>query len=157
MTEQVLQILLYGITLLCIGFFVWNLWLTQKIKKLTRGGSFDNLDQVLKSIDNDMVSMQNFSKQTIDKMKNFEERIKISQSNLDITHYKAFSGMDSGGNTSFALTILNEKGDGFILSSMQARERMSLFCKPVKNFRTEGILTEEEKSSLTKAINSCKL
>jgi len=38
-----------------------------------------------------------------------------------------------------------------VLSSLYARDRMSIFAKPVKNNKSEYELTEEEKEALKKA------
>ena len=47
--------------------------------------------------------------------------------------------------------MLNEEGDGVVLSSLYSRERMSIFAKPIKNGKSEYELTEEEKKLLEKA------
>jgi hypothetical protein len=58
---------------------------------------------------------------------------------------------DQGSNQSFAIGMLNEEGDGVILSSLYSRERMSVFAKPVKNKKSEYELTVEEKEVLNQA------
>lgn len=47
--------------------------------------------------------------------------------------------------------MLNEDGDGVVISSLYSRERMSIFAKPIKNGKSEYELTDEEKKSLAKA------
>jgi len=47
--------------------------------------------------------------------------------------------------------MVNENGDGVVLSSLYSRERMSIFAKPVKNGKSEYELTTEEKEVLEKA------
>ena len=55
---------------------------------------------------------------------------------------------------SFAVALLSENGDGAVLSSLYARDRMSVFAKPVKNFSSEFEMTEEEKEVLARARRS---
>ncbi|MGH7249434.1 MAG: DUF4446 family protein, partial [Minisyncoccia bacterium] len=54
-------------------------------------------------------------------------------------------------NQSFAIGMMNEDGDGLVLSSLYSRERMSIFAKPIKRGKSEYELTAEEKEALNKA------
>ena len=47
--------------------------------------------------------------------------------------------------------MLNEDGDGVVLSSLYSRERMSIFAKPILNRKSVYELTSEEKEALEKA------
>ncbi len=58
---------------------------------------------------------------------------------------------DQGSNQSFAIGMLNEEGDGIVLSSLYSRERMSVFAKPIKEHKSEYELSAEEKHVLDKA------
>ena len=44
--------------------------------------------------------------------------------------------------------MLDEDGNGVVLSSLYSRERMSVFAKPIKNNKSEYELTAEEKEAL---------
>ncbi|MEK7113754.1 MAG: DUF4446 family protein, partial [Patescibacteria group bacterium] len=76
-------------------------------------------------------------------------KLKKSIRGLETIRYNPFP--DQGGNQSFALGILNEDGDGVVISSLYSRERMSVFAKPIKNGTSEYELTGEEKEVLEKA------
>jgi hypothetical protein len=58
---------------------------------------------------------------------------------------------DHGSNQSFAIAFVNDEGDGVVMSSLYARDRMSIFAKPVKNNKSEFDLSAEEKEVLAKA------
>jgi hypothetical protein len=47
--------------------------------------------------------------------------------------------------------MLNEEGDGLVMSSLYSRERMSIFAKPIKAGKSTYELTAEEKEALEKA------
>ena len=53
---------------------------------------------------------------------------------------------DVGGNQSFAIAIVNEDGDGVVLSSLYSRERMSVFAKPITKGQSDIELSIEEKA-----------
>jgi hypothetical protein len=65
--------------------------------------------------------------------------------------FNPFKGTGSGGNQSFSAAFVNERGDGLVLTSMYARDRISMFAKPLKAFASEFELSEEEKESIEKS------
>jgi hypothetical protein len=71
--------------------------------------------------------------------------------------FKAFQGLDSGGHQSFASAFLDENGNGLIISTLHSRDRVNVFAKEIKQFSAAVSLTEEEKTALTQAKESCKL
>jgi hypothetical protein len=77
------------------------------------------------------------------------QKVKKSIRGLEMIRFNPFS--DQGSNQSFAISMLNEDGDGLILSSLYSRERISVFAKPIKNKKSEYELTEEEKKVLAQA------
>jgi hypothetical protein len=63
--------------------------------------------------------------------------------------YKAFDA--SGSNQSFSIALVNEKGNGVVVSSLHSRDRMSTFAKPIENYESTYELTEEELAVLDDA------
>lgn len=60
---------------------------------------------------------------------------------------------DTGGNISFALTLLDKEGDGFVLTSLHARSGTRIFAKPVLKGKEKGYqLSREEKEVVEKAM-----
>lgn len=76
-------------------------------------------------------------------------KLKKSVRGVETLRFNPFP--DQGSNQSFAIGMLNEEGDGVVLSSLYSRDRMSVFAKPVKNHKSEYELSEEEKEALKKA------
>lgn len=69
--------------------------------------------------------------------------------NVSTMRFKAFD--QNGSNQSFAIALVNELGDGVILSSLHHRDHVSVFAKPVANYISAHDLTEEESQVLTEA------
>ena len=67
-----------------------------------------------------------------------------------LVKYNAFDGM--GGESSFALTLLNMESTGYILNAMHSRNSCYLYIKEVKNGEPEVALSKEERKSLDKAL-----
>ena len=59
---------------------------------------------------------------------------------------------DTGGNQSFALALLDGRGDGFIVSSLHARTGTRLYAKAVTGGASETALSEEESEALRQAL-----
>jgi hypothetical protein len=71
-----------------------------------------------------------------------------------MTRFNPFE--DQGGNHSFAISMVNERGDGVVISSLYSRERMSVFAKHIKKGKSDIDLTEEEQDVLSKGLVSIK-
>jgi hypothetical protein len=80
---------------------------------------------------------------------------------LEATQRKAFQRVglvrfnpfeDTGGNQSFALALLDEHGDGFVMSSLHARAGTRVYGKAVTKGTSESNLSEEEGEALRRAL-----
>ncbi|MCB9806215.1 DUF4446 family protein [Candidatus Nomurabacteria bacterium] len=146
----------YILLVLLIILFAWIIRLEIRIKKLTRGEKGGSIEDALKSIEKDIRGFDSFRSDVESYLKKVEQRLSRSIQGLKNINFKAFSGLDSGGHQSFAIALLNEKGDGLILSTLHSRDRVNVFSKEIKNFRASVSLTDEEKEALEKAILEMK-
>jgi hypothetical protein len=96
------------------------------------------------------ISKLNKSRENIEKeIAVVNTKLKKSIRGLETIRFNPFP--DQGSNQSFAIGMLNEEGDGIVMSSLYSRERMSVFAKPVKAGKSEYELSAEEKEALKKA------
>lgn len=61
---------------------------------------------------------------------------------------------DTGGNQSFAVALLDAVGDGFVLSSLHARQGTRVYAKTIASGRAEAALSNEEQEALRLALGS---
>ena len=59
---------------------------------------------------------------------------------------------ETGGNQSFALALTDQKGDGFIVSSLHARVGTRLYAKAIVAGRSDAALSAEEAEALRLAL-----
>ena len=59
---------------------------------------------------------------------------------------------DTGGNQSFALALLDGRGDGFVVSSLHARGGTRLYAKTVNGGTSDANLSGEETEALGQAL-----
>jgi hypothetical protein len=142
--------------LLFIINFILLVKLNFRFKKLFRGQKITNFEDLILSVDKDLKELKNFKRELELYLQTVEKRLSKSIQGVENINFNAFKGSETGGK-SFATAFLNEKGDGVIISSLYARERISIFSKQVKGFKPEVDLSEEEKTALTKAKESCSL
>ncbi len=71
---------------------------------------------------------------------------------IGVVRYNPFREL--GGDQSFSITFLNEKNDGFVLTSHFGRDMQRLYAKTVKGGKSEHTLSEEEQESIGLAINN---
>ena len=145
-----LQIVFLVVTLLAI--IIGTLWIIKTEKRLKRffvGKKAKDLEDTIINLEEEITKLKK-AKETAEKeIKEINAKLKKSIRGLETIRFNPFP--DQGSNQSFAIGMLNEDGDGVVLSSLYSRERMSIFAKPIKNGKSEYELTEEERRSLEKA------
>lgn len=136
-----------GLTVL-VSFF-WIFKTEQRLKKVFLGKKAKDLEDTILMLKDDVDELKK-SKDTAEKeIILINAKLKKSIRGLETIRFNPFP--DQGGNQSFAVSFLNEEGDGLVLSSLYARERMSVFAKPIKGGKSDYELTEEEGQVLKKA------
>ena len=59
---------------------------------------------------------------------------------------------DTGGNQSFALALLDGRGDGIVVSSLHARAGTRVYAKAISSGASESALSDEEAEALRQAL-----
>ncbi|EKD62103.1 MAG: hypothetical protein ACD_52C00303G0003 [uncultured bacterium] len=61
---------------------------------------------------------------------------------------------DTGGDQSFALSLLDEKGEGFVISSLHSRENTRLYAKKIEDGKPVNniVLSKEEQEVIKQAL-----
>ena len=143
------SIMIYALTILVVIALAMLIRTELRLKKLLAGKKAKDLEEVFNAFAKDLSDLQKAKGKIEGDISNIEGRLKKSIRGLSTVRFNPFK--DSGGNQSFAIAMLNEEGDGVIVSSLYSRERMSVFAKPVKGNASEYELTSEEKEALSKA------
>jgi len=157
MISENLILIVYVLSVLVLILIGWNINLTWRISRLSGNKHGGSIEDTLKIIGSDLKNFNVFKDRIENYLKKIERRVARSLHGAHNVSFNAFKGMDSGGRQSFSLALLNEQGDGVILSTLHARDRVNVFAKEIKNFSSTLELTEEEEQALTKAKESGKL
>ena len=129
---EYLAFLLIGAAVLLLLMFVLILVLFSKNKKLLKKYQAFMSGEDGKSLENEII--QRFSQVDI------------------LQKYDAFNEM--GGKLSFALVMLNDKNNGFVLNSMHSREGCYTYIKEIIKGESFVQLSGEEKEALQHALDT---
>ncbi|MFH1200718.1 MAG: DUF4446 family protein [bacterium] len=144
---QIAFFVFIGITIMVDA--IWIISTEKRLKRFFLGKKAKNLEETIITLETEITKL-NKAKGEIEKnIISINSKLKKSVRGLETIRFNPFS--DQGSNQSFAIGMLNEEGDGLVISSLYSRERMSIFAKPVKNGKSEYELTTEEKEVLQKA------
>jgi hypothetical protein len=148
MTENLIYLTGFFI-LIVISLIVIIIKLDKRISKLLEGKNAKTLEDTLLHVINEIKRMNQLEVENDKIIKDINKRLKTSITGVGVVRFNPFT--NSGGNQSFAITLLNEHGDGVIISTLYGRERTSIFAKPIKKYKSEFELTKEEAESLAQA------
>jgi len=140
------------------GLAVWLLFLTFLFirlffhyQRMTKGVSKKNLISSL----NQLIAQSKSNDDDIKAVaKDLKKEIKANRSHLQRIGFKRFNPFtNTGGNQSFSLGILDENGDGIMISSLHSREATRIYAKPIIKGKTASTgLSAEEKQALKQAL-----
>jgi hypothetical protein len=124
--------------------------LGRRLESLTRGGDESSLEDVLGS------HLERVRK-VIDEVNAVSARTGVLERDLVATfgrtglvRFNPFQ--DTGGNQSFALAMLDGRGDGFVVSSLHARAGTRVYAKAIAGGSSEAALSDEESQALRLAL-----
>lgn len=137
------------ITFLAVFGVIWVIVTEKRLKKFFLGKKAKDLEDTITILETEITKLKK-EREVIEKnITSINSKLKKSVRGLETIRFNPFP--DQGSNQSFAIGMLNEEGDGLVISSLYSRERMSVFAKPIKGGKSEYELTTEEKEALNKA------
>jgi Protein of unknown function (DUF4446) len=146
MTISILVYILAGVLALLIA---WIGILEYRLKKFFTGTKGQNLEEEMREITKNLKEVKETQGEINKHLVSVDSRLNKSIRNIQTVRFNPFA--DAGSNQSFALSFLNDEGDGVIISSLYARDRMSIFAKPITKGASEFELSEEEEQVLKKS------
>ena len=125
------------------------LFMEIRLKKIFTGTKARNLEEMIVEVGKKIKEIE-ATEEKIDKhLTTIDSRLNKSVRNIETIRFNPF--VDAGSNQSFAIAMLNDEGNGVVMSSLYARDRMSVFAKPIENGKSKFELSSEEKEVLKKA------
>ncbi len=141
-----ISILVYIIVAIIAIILLWIVLTEYRLKKFFAGTKARNLEDIMVNLGKEMVEIKKSQGQIEKHLTTIDTRLNKSIRSVKALRFNPF--VDAGSNQSFAISFLNDEGDGVIISSLYARDRMSIFAKPIVGGKSKFELTEEEKEVL---------
>lgn len=86
---------------------------------------------------------------------NLEKQLNKCAQRVGMVRYNAFD--DVGSDLSFALAILDNEYNGFVLNAIYARNSNNIYAKPIENGTSKYTLSEEEIKAVSRAKEQEKI
>jgi len=157
MSIQTIIFLFLGIVILILiainAFLLRYFYKTnQKIDKLLEKGKIKDFKDIFLSQKEKNSDLEEKIKDAFFKIKNLEDISKITIQKTGIVRFNPFNEM--GGNQSFVLALLDNKNNGFVISSLFVQEGNRVYAKAVRGGKSDYLLSNEEIEAIDRAIKS---
>lgn len=141
-----------GFSLILVLLYVVHLH--NKIHNLTRGKKGTSLEKIIEDCVNSVKEIENKNELISKHALSLDTRVSHALRNVQTIRYKAFE--TNGSNQSFSVALLNEKGNGVVITSLHAHSHTSTLAKPIEKYKSTYDLTEEEKSVIEESKKTHK-
>lgn len=145
----IISIIILAVAVIILLFFVISMH--RRLKSFLVDVDARNIAESFTYVSNDLNDLKKFRTELETYLTDVEKRLRKSIQSVHTVRFNPFVGTGGGSNQSFATTLINEDGDGVIISSLYSREHVSVFAKPIKKHTTEHELSDEETVSLESA------
>ncbi len=157
LTNEELTLALAVVGGLALLSFLWAVILSLRLRRVRRSFTILRGD----GGDRDVVSTLSAWSHNIDKMTQRVEGLaseqqvirELARSSIQKFHlvrYDAFE--DMGGRLSFSAALLDDRGDGVVITSINGRTETRTYAKLIRNFTSEHNLSEEEGEAIAGAV-----
>ena len=135
---------LLGVAVLSFLFYRLSSHYSSLTKDVSKKDLLSSLNQLI-----------SLSKENADTITKLSERLsseinenKNHLQKIGFSRYNPFT--DTGGDQSFTVALLDEKGDGLVISSLHSRENTRLYAKKVVSGLVDGQATSKEEQQVIK-------
>ncbi|MFA6393034.1 MAG: DUF4446 family protein [Candidatus Paceibacterota bacterium] len=144
-----ISILIYILAGAVVILFIWVLITEYRFRKFFAGTKAKNLEDVMLRLGEQMATLKETQIEINKHLVTVDKRLDKSIRSVETVRFNPF--LDAGSNQSFAISFLNDEGNGVVMSSLYARDRMSIFAKPIIAGKSDFELSTEEKEVLEKS------
>ncbi len=143
-----------GVALLCFIFVIvfWVKLRRARREYMTLRGEAGDRD-IITAVTR-WVKMVKATDQRVDEMLKVQEAVaaqtRLALQRFHMVRYDAFD--DMGGRLSFSAALLDDHGDGVVITSINGRTETRTYAKPVQGLTSDHNLSEEEREAIAGAV-----
>lgn len=132
-------------------FLIIRLFLVErKLQKVLRGKKGEDLGETVIELVKEISKLDERSLLIAKEIDNINGRLLRSIQKVHTVRFNPFH--DQGGNHSFATCLLDEEGNGVVISSLYSRDKVNVYAKPLAGGKSEYELSNEETEVIKKAL-----
>ena len=148
---------LIAFIVLIIILFVLNIISLVKLKKWKKiyeafmlGNDAQSMEKEITDLFSDIEFLKNSATENKKEIRSIYRRLRTTYQKRGIVKYDAFNQM--GGQLSFALALLDENNDGFVMNSVHSSDGSYCYTKVIQNGECELSLGDEEAKAIRMAM-----
>ena len=149
---SILLILILILTVIVVVVLIRMEKIYKRYDFFMRGKDAETLEDKIVEIYARMREFQDQDLENRDIMKVINKNVVSSLQKTGLVKYNAFDGM--GGQSSFALAVLDQTNSGFLINAMHSRTSCYVYIKEIKEGEPDSPLGKEEKDALEIALKS---
>lgn len=148
MTLETLTYIVYALLVAIAGLIAWVVWLQIRLARLLAGKDAKTLEDTIVRLRDELSKLFEYRKGNDARMADHDNRLKRNVAHVETIRFNPFTGQ--GGNQSWSTLLMNEHGDGVVITGLWGRDKSSVYAKPIKNGGSDHELSDEEKELISR-------
>ena len=124
----------------------------KKYEMMMEGSDGKNMEKMVRKYTDDIINLQKTSEDNTEAIKDIYEKMQLTFQKVGVNKYDAFHEM--GGKLSFALAMLDNSNNGYVINSMHNREGCYTYVKEIIKGESLIPLGDEESKALSQAMGT---
>ncbi len=149
MDSSSISLIIYLFSGLLVIIVLWLVSLEWRLRKIFGGRKGQDLEQILAELGQAVDSVIKKSDHDDKLFEDIYRRLKGTLQRYKTVRFNPFA--DHGGNQSFALALMDEEGNGVVISSLYSRDKTNVYAKPLVKYVSEYELSAEELAAIAEA------
>lgn len=140
---------LSGLAILVLWALIQDFVLFRRLRRLVRGGDGKTLEGTIRKLEERVATLEGHAKKTNILFAELQRSVATAIRGVSVKKFNPFEG--SGGQQSFVVALIDEKGTGTVISGIHARDGVRVYAKAVEKFSSLSTLSDEEKQAVEEA------
>lgn len=142
-----LVLALFGLTIIICALWIFSL--EKRLARMFRGKTASDLEEVLVDIGRNLDQVNSQQKELETFALELQKKLRQAIQHVHTVRYNPYR--DQGGNHSFATCLMDERGNGVVISGIYSRDKVNVYAKPLVTGKSDYELTEEETAAISRA------
>jgi uncharacterized protein DUF4446 len=153
-TLSVLAVVAVVLSISALLLSVGRSWFERRDRSLGGGRGDERIDVLVETHSRGIDRLERAMRQLATGEKRLAERMQATVQHVGVVRFDAFE--DMGGRLSFSAALLDDNGDGVVITSINGRKDTRCYAKQVRNRTSIHNLSEEEEQAIREALSGAR-